>query len=104
MMSTRIEFIMNVDKGGYRYVGPKPTLRPGQRILDIPVRDVELERIVGCGGGQIAKRLSQYPMLFTEFAKVHDPDELLRFIVEYGSLTKRNEIPKLLDAAEEMRA
>jgi hypothetical protein len=72
--------------------------------LDIPVRDVEPERIVGCGGGHISKRLSQYPMLFTQFAKARSDVELLAFITEYGSLTKRNEIPKLLDAAKEMRA
>jgi hypothetical protein len=72
--------------------------------LDTPAIDAEPERIVGRGGGRIAKRLSQYPMLYTEFAKVRDPDELLRFIVEYGSLTKRNEILDLLDAAKEMRA
>jgi hypothetical protein len=104
MMPTRIEFRMNVDKGGYRYVAAKPTLAPGQSILDVPVRDVEPERIVGRGGSRIAKRLSQYPMLFTEFANVRSYDELLAFIAEYGSLTKRNEIPKLLDTAEEMRA
>jgi len=103
-MPTRIEFRINVDKGGYRYVAAKPTLGPGQRILDIPVRDVEPERIAGRGGGRIAKRLSQYPMLYTEFAKVRRDDELLAFITQYGSLTKKNEIPKLLDAAEEMRA
>src|SRR5262249_46873894 len=104
MMPTRIEFRINVDKGGYRYVAAKPTLGPDQSILDIPVREVEPERIVGRGGGRIAKRLSQYPMLYTEFAKVRRNDELLAFMVEYGSLTKKNEIPKLLDAAEEMRA
>jgi hypothetical protein len=104
MMPTRIEFRMNVDKGGYRYVAAKPKLWPGQPIRDIPVRDVQPERIVGRGGGRTAKRLSEYPMLYTAFANVRSYDQLLAFITEYGPLTNKNEIEKLLDAAKEMRA
>jgi len=104
MMPTRIEFRMNVDKGGYRYVAAKPKLDPGQSHLDVRIGDIEPERIVGCGGSRIAKRLSEYPMLYTAFANVSDYDQLLAFVTEYGSLTKNNEIETLLDAAKEMRA
>jgi hypothetical protein len=104
MTPTRIEFRMNVDKGGYRYVAAKPKLGPGQSISGIPVRDVQPERILGRGGGRIAKRLSEYPMLYTTFANVRSYDQLLAFITEYGSLTNKNEIEKLLDAAKEIRA
>jgi hypothetical protein len=34
---------------------------------------------------------------------VRSYDQLLAFVAEYGSLTKKNEIPKLLNAAKEMR-
>jgi len=104
MMPTRIEFRMNVDKAGYRYVAAKPTLRPGQSLLDVPARDLEPERIVGRGGSRIAKRLSEYPMLFTKFAKVSRREELLEFITEYGSLASKNEVGKLLDVASDMKA
>ena len=64
MMPTRIEFELEVDKGGYRYVAAKPKLGPGQSIMDVAARDYQAERIVGRGGGRIAKRLNEYPMLY----------------------------------------
>jgi hypothetical protein len=104
MMPTRIEFTMNIDKAGYRYVAAKPRLGSGQSTLDVPARDIQAERIVGCGGGRIVKRLSEYPTLFTEFANVDSNERLLEFITKYGSLTKKNEVVKLLHAAKEIKA
>ena len=103
MMLTRIEFRMDVDKKGYRCVATTPKLGRGQSYLDVPTRHLQPERIVGRGGGRIAKRLSEYPTLYTEFANVRGDVQLLAFITEYGSLTSKNEIPKLLEAAEDMR-
>jgi hypothetical protein len=104
MMPTRIEFRMDVDKAGYRFVAAKPTLGQHQSLLDVPARDIKPQRIVGLGKGRTAKRLSEYPMLYIEFAKIRRGDELLTFITEYGSLTNKNEVEKLIDAAKEMQA
>ena len=101
MTATRVEFTSRVDRKGYKII---PAKRPsaGASWLDVPVRDA-IARIVGCGGDHRALRLNERPMLYKEFANLKTPDELLEFITEYGPLTSKNEIWKLLDVAAQMK-
>jgi hypothetical protein len=97
-----VEFKSYVDKQGYRIVPAR------RRKFDwnMPIEELEGDRIVGLGGGQIAVSLSQYPRLFREYAKIETPDELLAFITKYGKLTaekKGDEIPYLLDQVRQMK-
>jgi hypothetical protein len=109
MTPTRVEFMSSVDKAGYRITPPKrPPRQPGQSeadwVLDSRRGDWEEARIVGLRGARKRLRVADYPMLFSKFAQVRTPEELLNFVAEFGLLTARNEIPQLLDAAKEMRA
>jgi hypothetical protein len=107
-MATRFEFTSYIDKAGYKTVPAKrPPRQPGQtqrdRVLKSRRGDFAEARIVGCGGGKKALHLAQYPSAFSEFANVRSPEELLSFIAKYGALTKKDEIPQLLDTAKEMK-
>jgi hypothetical protein len=104
-MATQVEFTSYVDRKGYKIVPAKPTtLKPGQSILDIPSHDIQPARIVRNGGVRKTLRLHEYPMLYSDFANVNTSEKLLEFITKHGPLTDKNEIPRLLDAAADMRA
>jgi hypothetical protein len=107
-MATRFEFTSYIDKAGYKIVPAKrPAPKPGQtqadRVLKSRASDWAEARIVGCGGGKKALHLAQYPSAFSEFANVGVWEELLSFITKYGSLTKKDEIPQLLDTAKQLK-
>src|SRR5437899_9703878 len=108
MTATRVHFTSYVDTKGYKIV---PAKRPprGTEPLDSAPRDWAEARIVGEGGAARAVRLSNYPLLYKEFANVKTPEELLKFITEHGPLTyarigrgRGDEIPPLLDEAASM--
>jgi hypothetical protein len=111
MTATRVDFTSYVDKGGYEIVPDRtPKLRPGQTWLDLKLRDIEPARIVGKGGRKFRRRLDDYPQLFSDFANVKAPEELLAFVVEHGPLTQRitggwesDIVPELLRQAKMMR-
>jgi hypothetical protein len=108
MTPTRFEFTSYVDKAGYKIVPAKrPSPQPGQteaeRVLDSRSSDYAEAYIVGRRGQKRKLHLAQYPSLYSKFANVRTPDELLNFIAEYGSLTKKDEIPQLLDTAKQMQ-
>lgn len=104
MAPVSIKFTSYVDRTGYKIVPFKPKLPKGQSLLDIPMRDIQLARIVRNGGERRPLRLNEYPMAYGEFANVRTSDELLAFIAKYGPLTEKNEIDRLLDQAAEMKA
>jgi hypothetical protein len=106
--ATHVEFTSYVDRK-YKIVAAKRHRKPGQDeaewVLSSPMGDPE-DCIVGQGGGYRAVQLSQYPHLFSEFAKVRTPEELLAFVTKYGRLTtgrRGDEIPPLLDQAKMMQ-
>ena len=112
MTATRVQFASYVDTKGYKIV-PAKRPRPGQSEADwvysVPVSELA-GRIVPIGGALRVLLLSNYPLLFSKFVNVQTPDELLRFITEYGPLTysrfargKGDEIPRLLDEAASMK-
>jgi hypothetical protein len=108
MTPTQVEFTSYVDKGGYKIAPAKrPPRQSGQSegdwFLDTPLSDWAEARIVGLGGGRKPLRVSEYPWLFTSFANVKTLEELFNFITQYGPLTKKDEIPQLIDVAEQMR-
>jgi hypothetical protein len=108
MTPTKVEFTSYVDRKGYKIVPPKrPPRNPGQTefdwILGLRLDEAGGARIVGLGGRRTRKRIAEYPRLFLEFADVKTPEELLKFITEYGSLTKENEIPQLIAVAAQMK-
>jgi hypothetical protein len=110
MTATRVHFTSYVDTKGYKIVPAKrPPRQPGQseaaRVLSSTSRNWAEARIVGIGGEPRAVQLSNYPLLFSKFANVKTPEELLKFITEYGLLTGRkgDEIPPLLDEATFMK-
>jgi hypothetical protein len=101
-MTTHVEFTSHVDRKGYRIVAAKRYPK-GE---DIWSRPYHADRIVALGGEERTVRLSQYPRLFGEFAKVRTPEELLAFVTKYGRLTagrKGDDIPLLLDEARAMQ-
>jgi hypothetical protein len=115
MTATRVHFTSYVDTKGYKIVpARRPPRQAGQSEADWALnstpRDWAEARIVGEGGAARAVRLSNYPLLYSAFANVKTPEELLKFITEYGPLTyarigrgKGDEIPPLLDEAASMR-
>jgi len=111
MAATRVDFTSHVDKKGYEIVSAKrPPRQPGLSeaawIMNSQISDWAEARIVGRGGPRRLVPLSNYPMLFSKFANVKTPEELLRFVTEYGPLTstKGDEIGPLLDQAKSMMA
>jgi hypothetical protein len=102
---THVEFTSRVDKE-YKIVAAAPR-KPGQSVWDQPIFSFDVDRIVGLGGGRRAVSLSQYPRLFTEFAKLTTPQDLLAFVTKYGRLTterRGDEVQPLLDQAAQMKA
>jgi hypothetical protein len=110
--ATRVHFISYVDTKGYKVIPPRrPRLQPGQSLIDTRASDWAEARIVAMGGGLRALRLINYPRLYSTFANIRTPEELLKFVTEYGPLTygrfargKGDEIPPLLDEAASMKA
>jgi hypothetical protein len=98
----QIEFTSKIDRAGYK-IAPAKRPRRGQSILDTFPDEWDEARIVGLGGGQRKLRLSEYPYLFTKFADVKTPQELLEFVTKYGPLNVRDHIPSLLHAAADMK-
>jgi hypothetical protein len=109
---TRVDFISHVDQAGYEILPDRtPKLRRGQTWLDQKARHVQPVLIVGKGGRNIRRRLDEHPQLFSDFANIRTPEELLAFVAKHGPLTQRRTggwegdvVPELLRQAEEMRA
>jgi hypothetical protein len=100
---THVEYVSNIARSGYELVPDKtPPLKPGQHWLHRKVADLQPARIVGKGGKTVKIRLDDYPALFTEFASVETPQELLEFVTKYGPLGS-DIVPLLLDQAKQMR-
>jgi hypothetical protein len=111
MTATRVDFTSYVDQAGYELIPDRtPRPPPGQTLLDLKASDIQPARIVGKGGKRLRRRLDNYPQLFSSFAGIKTPEELLAFVTEHGPLTQRiagwegDVVPKLLDQAEMMRA
>jgi hypothetical protein len=115
MPTTYIDFTSQVDRKGYTIVSVKrfPS-QVGEReadwVLGAKLKDWMEARIVGVGGELRALRLRNYPFLFNKFASVQTPEELLKFVAQYGPLTpaghaggKGDEIRPLLSAAASMK-
>jgi hypothetical protein len=108
-----------VDKRGYELIKDQsPKLKPGYSLEDVfdQLDKYPPAKIVGLGGPKIRKRLDDYPALYAEFADVRTPDDLLKFITQYGPLTQRtiemsvvgkwegDIVPYILQEAEQLRS
>jgi hypothetical protein len=111
MTATRVDFTSHVDQAGYKILPDRtPKLRPGQTWLNQKACDIQPARIIGKGGRKFRRRLDDYPQLFSDFANVKTPEELLAFVVEHGPLTQRitggwegDIVPEMLRQAKMMR-
>jgi hypothetical protein len=111
MAATRVDFTSYVDQAGYELIPDRTRrLRQGQTWLDLKVKDIQPARIVGKGGKTLRRRLDDYPQLFSDFAGIKTPEELLAFVAEHGPLTHRfigggkgEVVPALLHQAKMMR-
>jgi hypothetical protein len=77
---------MYVDQAGYRLV---PSRTPPLQNWHVKVEDIRPAYIIGRGGRKICRRLDDYPALYSTFASVRTPEELLAFVTQYGLLTQR---------------
>jgi hypothetical protein len=110
MTATRVDFTSYVDGAGYELIPDRtPRLRKGQTWLDLKAKNIQPARIVRKRGRLKAIRLNDYPLLFSEFAKIETAHGLLEFIAKYGPLTpagvggRGDVVPSLLDQAKRMR-
>src|SRR5262245_49067253 len=111
MTATRVAFTFHVDQAGYELIPDRtPRSRQGQTVLDLKAKDIQPARIVGRGGRLKPIRLNDYPLLFSEFAKIETPQALLEFVTKYGPLTNAgmaagvgDVVPLLLDQAKQMK-
>lgn len=105
VVASNVEFTSYVDEK-YKTV-PRRKLDKDEDVLSSPIRSDDVDRIVGLGGRQKVVHLRQYPDLFSKFADVKTPEDLLAFVTEYGRLTsgrKGDDVQPLLRQAKSMRA
>jgi len=110
MPDLTLDFTWYRDPKGYRLIPAKlPKLRPGQSINDVPMREIEPDRIVRNGGKPQPYRPLEIPALFDRFIKMATTENgVLEFVQKFGPLTKNGRwgkgdiVPDIIDHAEAM--